>query len=438
MLLCVLAVGCSKPTPSEPAAATASASDFVSVAGTHFRLHDKPYYYVGANLWYGSYLGSPGATGNRTRLVRELDELKSLGVTNIRVLGLSEASALQRAVRPAIITEPGKYDEELLQGLDYFLAELARRDMKAVIYLNNFWQWSGGMSQYVSWFAGKPVMDPDVTGDWNAFMDNSAAFYSLGAAQSAYHDAIRMLITRRNSVTGVAYNEDPTIMAWQLANEPRPGSDANGKDHAQRFIDWIDQTAAYIDSIAPKQLISTGNEGWMGTAGDKDMYLAAHRSAHVDYLTYHMWGPNWSWFDPKNLAATYEAGWRKAQDYLDWHIDAARELGKPVVLEEFGMNRDGGLFSPEQPTQIRDRYYRSIFELLHQRAAAGDPIAGSNFWAWNGAGRRINPDFMWKAGDPFLGDPPQEAQGLYGVFDTDASTLDIIRDAATQMNALNR
>jgi endo-1,4-beta-mannosidase len=68
---------------------------------------------------------------------------------------------------------------------------MAKRDMKAVLYLNNFWQWSGGMSQYMAWINGKPVMDPDVTGDWNAFMDNSASFYREPKAQQAFHQGDR-------------------------------------------------------------------------------------------------------------------------------------------------------------------------------------------------------------------------------------------------------
>ncbi|HKE95304.1 MAG TPA: beta-mannosidase [Povalibacter sp.] len=430
----LLAVGGCVHAASSPA----TSSDFVTVQGTQFRLHGKPYYFAGTNLWYGGYIGSPGVTGDRQRLLRELDQLKAIGVNNIRVLGISEASALKRAVRPATVTSPGHYDEALLAGLDFLLAEMGKRDMKAVVYLNNFWQWSGGMSQYVSWFAGKPVLDPDVTGDWNGFMDNSASFYDIAAAQTEFRNVIRMLVTRRNTVTGRLYNEDPTIMAWQLANEPRPGSDANGRATAQRFIRWIDETAAYIDGLAPRQLISTGNEGWMGTAGDKDLYVASHKSAHVDYLTYHMWAPNWSWFDAKRAAATYDGAWSKAKDYLDWHIDAAKRLAKPIVLEEFGMNRDGGSFAPDAGTTFRDRYYAAIFELLQRRAAAGDPIAGSNFWAWNGAGRTSNADFMWKPGDAFVGDPPQEAQGLYGVFDSDASTMKIVKAHALKMQALNK
>ena len=44
----------------------------------------KPYYFVGTNFWYGAILGSTGRGGDRDRLARELDFLKSIGVTNLR------------------------------------------------------------------------------------------------------------------------------------------------------------------------------------------------------------------------------------------------------------------------------------------------------------------------------------------------------------------
>ena len=130
-------------------------SGFVTVKGRHFLLDGKPYYYAGANLWYGMYLGSPGKTGNRARLTRELDQLAAQGIMNLRVLAISETSTLKRAVTPAVIQGPEQIDETLWQGLDFLLAEMAKRDMKAVLYLNNFWQWSGGMATYTSWSTGK-------------------------------------------------------------------------------------------------------------------------------------------------------------------------------------------------------------------------------------------------------------------------------------------
>jgi mannan endo-1,4-beta-mannosidase len=125
------------------------------------------------------------------------------------------------------------------------------------------------------------------------------------------------------------------------------------------------------------------------------------------------------------------------QDYLNWHIDTANKMGKPIVLEEFGINRDNGSFQPAATTINRDKFYSAVYGLLARRAAAGDAIAGSNFWAWGGVGRTKNPDFMWKAGDSFVGDPPQEPQGLYCVFDSDVSTVRIIAAHARQMGGLH-
>lgn len=435
--LCVLLLAPFAGAAPDKQPGSSAQSGFVTVKGRHFELDGRRYYFAGANLWYGMYLGSPGPSGDRARLTRELDQLASQGVLNLRVLAISEASALKRSVTPAVIQEPGRIDETLWEGLDFLLDEMAKRDMKAVLYLNNFWQWSGGMSQYVAWFSGKPVVDPDVTGDWNAFMDNSASFYGNTQARDVFTGAVRRLVSRKNTVNGRAYNADPTIMSWQLANEPRPGSDANARPNYTAFVAWIADSAALLKKLAPRQLVSTGNEGWMGTAGDRKLFVTAHAARHVDYLTYHMWAPNWGWFDPKNAAQTHDAAWQKMQDYLDWHIDTANEMGKPIVLEEFGINRDAGAFSPTAKTSYRDRLYTAIYGLLARRAAAGDSIAGSNFWAWGGIGRTRNEDFMWKAGDSFVGDPPQEPQGLYCVFDTDASTIRVIAAHARQMNQLS-
>jgi mannan endo-1,4-beta-mannosidase len=304
--------------------------------------------------------------------------------------------------------------------------------MKAVLYLNNFWQWSGGMAQYVSWSTGKQVVDPDVSHDWNTYMTTSASFYRDVKAQEAFRFSVKQLLGRTNSINQRAYTADPTIMSWQLANEPRPGVDGDAR-YFDDYARWIDGTATFIKQLAPKQLVSTGNEGWMGTAGNRDLFVKIHSTKSVDYLTFHMWAPNWTWYDPKNAAATYDPAWSRMQDYLNWHIDAANKVGKPIVLEEFGINRDDASFQPSATTTYRDKFYAAIYGLLARRAASGDAIAGSNFWAWGGMGRAKNADFMWKPGDSFVGDPPQEAQGLYCVFDSDASTVKIISAHARQM-----
>ena len=440
MALFVFALaGCETSTPEQIEAANAADnSNFVSVSGKHFMLNGKPFYVVGTNFWYGGYLGSSGTVGDRDRLIKELDLLQKTGINNLRVMAVSESSALMRAVRPAIMTEPGVYDEELLAGMDFLLDEMRKRNIKAVLYLNNFWQWSGGMSQYVSWVNGTPVFDPDATGEWNAFMQNSAKFYQLEKAQRIYRDVIKHIITRKNTINGRLYSEDPTIMSWQLANEPRPGSDVDGRINFAAFKNWINDTAKYIHELAPKQLVSTGNEGSMGTIRDMALYTEAHKSPYVDYLTFHMWIKNWSWYDATKPEATYESALATSKEYIAQHIAVANQLNKPIVLEEFGVERDGGSFEAKSTTVYRDRFYQSIFAFLYQHAAQGDAIAGSNFWAWGGYGRAQNADFMWQKGDDFVGDPPQEPQGLNSIFNTDTSTLAIIKAHADAMATLSQ
>jgi mannan endo-1,4-beta-mannosidase len=207
------------------ACGVAAAADFVGVKGTHFIRNEQPYYIVGANFWYGGYLGA----GDRARLVKELDTMHALGINNLRVLAVSEKTEMKSAVSPASTTAPGRYDEDLLVGLDFLMAEVAKRDMTVVLYLNNFWQWSGGMTQYLNWFEGTPALDPNVTKDYDTYMRKTATFYRNAAAQAEYRKVIASIVKRVNTITGKPYSEDVSIMSWQLANEPRPG---NGKPSA--------------------------------------------------------------------------------------------------------------------------------------------------------------------------------------------------------------
>lgn len=406
-------------------------SPFVSVERTRLVRYGKTYRFVGTNFWYGAYLGS--TEEGRVRLRQELDQLKALGIDNLRVLAAAEQTDLTMAVRPATHLSPGSYNEDLLIGLDVLLAEMAKRDMVAVLYLNNFWQWSGGMAQYMSWLSGTPALDPDITGDWNSFMQNSAAFYRSDRAQGWYRDLIRALVTRTNTVTGRPYVEDPTIMSWQLANEPRPGSDEGGRPFYPDYKNWIQESARFIKSLDNNHLVSTGSEGSMGTLRDLSLYKDAHAIADVDYLTFHMWPKNWGWFDVERPEETYAQAVANAKAYILQHLEVAEELGKPQVLEEFGIERDAGDYNPGSTTHQRDRFFRELFGFMETQVKLDSPLMGTNFWAWGGLGRAQSADFIWRTGDPFTGDPPQEPQGLNSVFSQDESTLKLLRSHARFM-----
>ncbi len=435
---CLMLAGICSMAPVAAGAAPVAKSEFVSVKNTHFARQGKSYYIAGANFWYGGYLGSAAKVGDRARLVKELDNMKSIGINNIRVLAVSEKTDMKSGVKPATTSAPGKYDEALLAGMDFLVAELAKRDMTVVIYLGNYWQWSGGFSQYVEWFEGTKAIDPVVSKDYDTYIANTAKFYKSKASQVEFKNVIKTIVGRVNTITGKPYAEDPTIMSWQLANEPRPGLNSATPADKEIYVKWINEMAGYIHELDKNHLVSTGSEGLAGSGQDAKLFQDAHKTKHVDYLTYHMWPKNWGWFDSAKPVETWDSTITKSREYLNQHIDWAKKLNKPIVLEEFGLDRDGASFSVKSTTKIRDRFYGEVFELIAKRAEKGDPIAGWNFWAWGGAGRAGNADYWWTEGNDFVGDPPQEEQGLYSVFDSDVPSIILIKTYADRMKKLQK
>jgi len=399
--------------------------------GMRFIRGGRPYRYAGANAWYLAWLGSDTKYGDRARLGRELDRLHGIGVRNVRLLAGAEESPVRNSIEPGFEVRDGTLDTALLGGLDVAMAELGKRDMTAVLYLTNFWEWSGGMMSRLYWETGRYKNMNDPADPWPAFPDMASAFYADPAAVKRFFGYVRMLILRTNTVTGVTYRDDPTLMAWQLANEPRPGaSPAVMQAILPAYYKWIDDSAALIRSLDPKHLVSLGMEGTIATNGDAAIVARAHRN--IDYMTAHIWPLNWGWVDGKDLAGTWEGGKAKVVDYIDTHVRLAREAGKPLVIEEFGFPRDGELYDPSVPTTFRQRYYRLIYGAAEAGLAAGGPVQGTNFWAWNGEARAQHPDHRFVAGSDtqYLGDPPHEPQGWYGNFDSDTAMLAIVRDHA--------
>lgn len=365
-----------------------------------------------------------GATPEgQIRLVRELDRLSAIGINNLRIMGAFEGpdAAPWRAI-PSSQPEPGEFSEEIMKGLDFLLKEMADRQMTAVICLGNFWHWSGGFAQYVSWVTGTPIPYPPPAerGNWLRFMRYSAQFFELRKAIELYQQSSERLLRRINTFTGKAYRDDPTIMAWQLANEPR------GLTHRKAYLDWIRESALMFRSLAPHQMVSIGSEGKTPTRLAGTYFPVAHEIPEIDYLTCHIWPENWDWYDPQKPEATFSAAMKKARKYLDYHQRIARKIGKPLVLEEFGLARDLRHFMPLAPTSYRDQFFQQMISLTERSIEAGEPLTGLAYWAWGGDGRPGEAGGFWRLGDDFLGDPPHEPQGWYSIYESDRSTLELI------------
>lgn len=417
LLLTVLLflLGACAPKPAE--------HSFIKVnADGQFVRDGKPYYFVGANFWYGAILGSEGEGGNRERLHKELDFLKSIGINNLRVLvGADGENGIKTRVEPSLQVAPGVYNDTILAGLDYFMNELRERDMTAVLYLNNSWEWSGGYSVYLQWSGHGEAVVPAVDG-WPAYMEYVKQFPQSDSAKALFANHVNYIVSRTNRYNQIKYVDDPTIMSWQIGNEPRAFSDEN----KEPFARWMADVAAQIKSLDPNHMVSSGSEGSWGCEMDMNLFEKIHADPNINYLNIHIWPYNWSWVKADSLKELLPCAKENTKKYIDDHMVIARKYSKPIVLEEFGFPRDGFSFSKEAPTTARDEYYRYVFDLIRQDRESGGLFAGYNFWAWGGfAGQ--NPDHVfWEKGDDYTGDPAQEQQGLNSVFATD-STIEIIK-----------
>lgn len=417
LLLTVLLflLGACAPKPAE--------HSFIKVnADGQFVRDGKPYYFVGANFWYGAILGSEGEGGNRERLHKELDFLKSIGINNLRVLvGADGENGIKTRVEPSLQVAPGVYNDTILAGLDYFMNELRERDMTAVLYLNNSWEWSGGYSVYLQWSGHGDAVVPAVDG-WPAYMEYVKQFPQSDSAKALFANHVNYIVSRTNRYNQIKYVDDPTIMSWQIGNESRAFSDEN----KEPFARWMADVAAQIKSLDPNHMVSSGSEGSWGCEMDMNLFEKIHADPNINYLNIHIWPYNWSWVKADSLKELLPRAKENTKKYIDDHMVIARKYSKPIVLEEFGFPRDGFSFSKEAPTTARDEYYRYVFDLIRQDRESGGLFAGCNFWAWGGFAGQNPGHVFWEKGDDYTGDPAQEQQGLNSVFATD-STIEIIK-----------
>lgn len=412
----------------------AFSQSYVKIKDNIFYRGEQTYYFLGTNFWYGLNLASKGPGGNRPRLLAELDQLAKLGISNLRIMGGSEGpDDAPWRMTPSLQPAPGQYNEDLWDGLDFLLHEMGKRQMTAVVCLNNFWPWSGGFAQYYTWAKPQdiPYPPPAEDGSWFTYMTFSSRFYKEAAAMKLFENHIRKVIQRVNCYNGKLYRDDPTIMSWELANEPR------GMFRFRSYRKWIKKTSRLIKSLDPNHLITIGSEG-NTSSPTGNHFIKDHSYASIDYTTIHIWIQNWQWYNPIEAEESYPKALAKATQYLERHLELSKKIGKPMVFEEFGIARDGNSHDPQATTLWRDKYYRAMFDWVFQKAQAGEPVGGCNFWAWGGQGRPRVPKAIWKAGDNFIGDPPHEHQGWYSIYDSDDSTLAILEEYGQKLSRLGK
>ncbi|MFN8251118.1 MAG: cellulase family glycosylhydrolase [Ferruginibacter sp.] len=403
----------------------------MSVKEQGFYINGQPYRFAGVNMWYAVLLAA-GNKNDRQRLVKELDFLKQNGVNNIRVLiGSQDGTKMISGVmpvHPAMQTAKNNFSETILKGMDFLLQQLEQRRMYAVFYFANNWEWSGGFLQYLNW--NNKIADTTLAKKlgWDDYRDLVAPFYTCTECMDDYFAFVKKVLHRTSTITSKKYSASTAVMAWEIANEPRPM-----RPYAiPAYLDFIKNAAAQIRSLDKNHLVTAGVEGFNGTE-NLTVFAQLHRDSNISYATIHIWPKNWGWYKDSTFENDFTAVLQKTKDYIAVHDSVMLQIKKPLVVEEFGLPRDGFLFSPGSPTQYRNRYIEMMLQQLATKKQTA--LAGINCWAFGGYGKpAANETPFWKVGDDLLGDPPMEEQGLNTVFAADSSTWKIIRKFTAGLN----
>jgi len=290
---------------------------------SNFELDGKPYCFAGANNYYLAY-------APRAMVDDVLESAREMGVKVVRTWAFIDRGSLDGRVRSidGDGTKRGLYFQAWdpvaqrpffndgpsgLQGLDYALAKAAELELKLVLVLTNNWREFGGMDQYLSWYGLSAHSD----------------FYRDSRVRDAYAGWLSHLVSRVNVFTHRAYRDDPTIFSWELANEPR----GTAGTASSVLTGWASEMSSYLKSIDDHHLVAVGDEGFLEGESEHWTYHADNGVDHraltslpdVDYGTFHLYPETWG------------TGFGWSERWLDDHLRVARELGKPTVLEEYGV-----------------------------------------------------------------------------------------------------
>lgn len=322
---------------------------FVDTLGTQFVLGNAPFYFNGSNQYYlmykpeamsedffkrVSYLGM-----NVVRTWMFCNDTKTHDGVCINMKSGDDfilTKANRTAAEQAIV-------DRSYELFDNYVALAHQYDQKLVLSLADHWNYFGNLDSYGSSHYGNP--------------ESIAKFKAF----------ITELLQHHNPLTGYTYAEDPAIMMWELANEPRCSSGCD----AQIFKAWTKEVSEHIRALAPNHLISIGAESSFdnnGTGDDYGFIKEVNDVETIDAISAHLYPTWWNMSDAETLAN------------FDQLAEVGRALNKPTYIGEFSWP-----IASASTVGVDLARRTQVFEDWYDKAAEhNDVIAGMLAWQISG------------------------------------------------------
>ncbi|KAJ4490111.1 glycoside hydrolase [Lentinula aciculospora] len=360
----------STTTTTTSTSPTSTVSGFVKTDGMHFTLNNEPFTVVGANAyWVG--LMNYGITDMYTGFA----DIAATGATAVRTLGFNEVTTPDGVAYYQSwsgSTPTVNYGANGLENFDNVISAAKAHGLRLIVTLSDY----GGMDVYVNQLLG----------------------------QGSPHDYFYTNATVIAFVT--RYLNEPGILAWELANEPRclgSTSATSGTCTVSTISIWAAELSAFIKSIDPNHLVAIGDEGFFNDPGNPiyvyqgSLGVDFNANLNISTLDFGTFHESWGESDSPGSFGT---------QYIEDHATAMKVSNKPVIMEEFGVT-----ISSQSDTY--STWYSSVL-------SAG-----------------LTGDLIWQAGSDLINSPtPNDGYAVYPgsdvyVLDTQHAAALKLRDGST-------
>ncbi|KAL5715801.1 mannan endo-1,4-beta-mannosidase [Ranunculus cassubicifolius] len=372
---------------------------FVKTSNTQFVLNGSPFLFNGFNAYWMMHVAVDPS--QRYKVSQVFRDASAVGLTVCRTWAFSDGGD------QALQLSPGVYNERVFQALDFVVSEAQKYDIRLVVSLVNNYNDYGGRPQYTQWAknAGVPVSSDD-------------DFYTHPVLKNYYKNHVKSILTRVNTITKMAYKEDPTIMAWELMNEPRCQADLSGRT----LNGWVQEMATYTKSIDNKHMLEIGMEGFYGDSiPDRDQFNPGYKVGtdfisnnlirEIDFSTIHAYPDIWLKGQNEDAQVNFVNRWMSSH----W-ADSKTVIQKPVVFTEFGKSSKDPAYSLSE----RDSFLNDVYDNIYDDAKSGGAFGGG---------------FVWQ----LLAEGMNEYDDGYGiVLSQNPTTAAVISAQSQKMNSLNQ
>jgi mannan endo-1,4-beta-mannosidase len=260
----------------------------------------------------------------------------------------------------------GETSEDVMERLDLVVAAARRHGIRLSVMLIN----------------GKPALHSADSLDDNRGVNahtyaNEVAsaeeyddFYTDAECKRLYKQRVRTVLTRENTITGVAYRDEPAIAMWELGNEIEWAEPWKHSDPTLQ--PWPEEMANHVKSIDDNHLVTTGEFGW----ANRNNFVADHRPDAIDVTSMHYYpGPNG--YDLPNDPERDHPG--VLRDLIETSHD---ELELPAYVGEYNWGVETGAEPPLSRRNEELAVIHSMLDDVDVAAAAYHSLALSDQQDW--------------------------------------------------------